>query len=75
VAAIAKSDVAALASVLDERAFVLGDKPRSVDATVYGFLSNIIDVPMTTSLSEAVRSFPNLVAYAERMRSRYYVQR
>lgn len=72
VSAIGRADVAALSALLGDRPFVLGEKPRSVDATVYGFLSNVLDVPMETSLSEAVREHANLTAYAARMRARYY---
>jgi len=73
VANMAALDIDAVAEILGSRPFLLGLRPRSVDATVYAFLSNIIDVPVDTSLARSVRRHRNLVEYSERMRSRYFV--
>lgn len=64
-------DLDALAALLD-REFVLGADPRTVDATVYGFLSAFLAHPFESTLGDAVRARPQLVAYVERMADRYW---
>jgi len=70
--AIGVEDLAALAEMLGEQPYFLGDQPSSVDAAAYAFLANILDVPLDMPLLRAVRTHANLCAYCERMRARYY---
>ncbi|MEO8699128.1 MAG: glutathione S-transferase family protein [Kofleriaceae bacterium] len=71
IAARASADIAAIAALLGDAAFMLGAEPRSLDATVYAFLANVLDVDMATTLQQATEAHPTLVAYAARMRARY----
>jgi glutathione S-transferase len=65
-------DLAAIADVLGDKPFLLGDEPTEVDAVAYGLLPNIMLVPLASPVKDAALARPNLVAYVERMRSRYY---
>lgn len=57
----------ALASLLGEQVYFLGDKPSSVDATAFAFLANILYTPLHDPLKKHALSLPALGAYCERM--------
>lgn len=70
--AMAEADVAALAEILDEKPYFLGDSPTSVDAAAYAFLALLLWSPLPPALAGSVGKHANLVAYCERMKARYY---
>ena len=61
------ADLAALAVLLGDRPYCLGDAVTSVDATGYAFLANILVPPVETPLKRAAQGIANLVAYHDRM--------
>ena len=67
VLAMNAADFVALAGVLGERPYLLGDRPSSVDATAYAFTHGILAFPVETPASEVIRARPNLMAYVERV--------
>jgi glutathione S-transferase len=67
IAAIGEGDVRALALLLGDRPFFLGDRPSSVDASVYGVTHGMHQIPLREPASELIRELPNLVAYDQRM--------
>jgi len=67
--AIGGRDIQALATLLGDRPYMLGDKPTSLDASATGFLVNILQAPLETRLKADTARHINLVAYAERMRT------
>jgi len=69
--AMGERDVAALSAILGERTFVLGESPSTSDATAFAFLSSSLDFPVTTPITEAIRSHPNLVRYHAHVRRAY----
>ncbi len=69
---LAADDLASLAGYLGDKPYFLGDKPTSIDATVYAFVANTVQTPLETPIQQAVREYPNLAVYAERMRQRYF---
>jgi glutathione S-transferase len=69
--AFGKRDLDALAGILGDRAYVLGDRPSTIDATAFAFLSSILDFPVVTPLTVAIRAHDNLVAFHRRMREQY----
>nr|AYM52911.1 glutathione S-transferase [Sorangium cellulosum] len=69
---IGKADVSALATLLGDQPFMLGPEPSSVDATVYAFVLGLLRFPADSPLKRHAEAQPNLVAYCERMRQRYY---
>ena len=67
--ALGARDLEALATLLGDRPYMLGDKPTSLDASAAGFLINILQAPIESSLKADTARHANLVAYAERMRA------
>ncbi|MEZ4313960.1 MAG: glutathione S-transferase family protein [Polyangiaceae bacterium] len=70
--AMAAEDIAALASLLGDRPYFLGDHPTSTDAAAYAFLALSLWAPVPAGLTGVTARHPALVAYCERMRARYY---
>jgi len=69
---IGSIDISALADFLDAKPYLMGDSPTSLDATAYAFLANIILVPLDSALKRHALKYPQLEAYCQRMRARYY---
>ncbi|AXK38164.1 glutathione S-transferase family protein [Crenobacter cavernae] len=68
----AARDIDAVAAILGDKPFLLGDTPCGTDATVYAFVIGIACPVFQTPLIERVARHANLVAYVERMRARFY---
>jgi glutathione S-transferase len=68
----AERDLQAVSDFLAAKPFVMGDAPRTVDASAYGILTSIIDAQVPTPLQPIGRGFKNLVAYTRRMREAYF---
>lgn len=69
---LAVDDLAALSAFLGDKPYVMGDEPATIDATAYGFLAALLVPPIASPLKDAALALPNLMAYTERMRSRYF---
>lgn len=67
-----KEDIKALSILLGAKPFFLGDKPRTIDATAYGFMVQQLNVPWESELKEYTKSFKNLVEYSKRMQALYW---
>jgi len=67
-------DLQALSDVLGAKPFFMGETPRTVDATAFGLLTNIIDIKLETPMKPIARGFPNLVDYTARMRGKYFAE-
>ncbi len=61
-----------LSGVLGARDFMLDDRPRSLDMSVYASLANIIDQRHSNPLQVHARGIDNLVAYCQRMQQLCY---
>ena len=70
--AIGCRDVSALSELLGDQPFFLGDEPTSIDATGYGFLANLLWVPIDLPIRRHAQTLPNLEAYCQRMKARYF---
>ena len=70
--AMGNGDIAAIANVLGERDFLMGDKPSSIDAVGYAFLANLLWAPVASPLKDEAMKHANLQAYCQRMKARYY---
>ena len=68
----AKQDLAALAGMLGDRNYMMGDRLCSVDATVYGILACICFPDFDTPLKTAARNHSNLLAYCERITEEFF---
>jgi glutathione S-transferase len=65
--AMAREDLAAASIMLGSRRFFMGSQTSTIDAVAYGFLSNILLVPMDTELRRIADEFPNLRRFCEQM--------
>ena len=70
--AIGRADLDALADLLGEQDFFLGQTPTSIDATAYAFLANVLAAPPDSPLARHASAMPVIPAYCRRMRERYY---
>jgi glutathione S-transferase len=64
--------VFAVATLLGNKPFLLGETPSSFDAVVYSFLVSIIANPVDTELKQYTLSQTNLVRYCAHFKSRYF---
>jgi glutathione S-transferase len=68
---IGKADLKAMSMCLGDKPFFMGSTATSIDASAYSFLANIL-VPLKSPLQDYGMGFPNLWAYCERMKTKYY---
>lgn len=61
-----------LSELVGDGPWLLGDAPRTVDATAWAFLYSLHDAPFDNAVRAKMKSLPNLVAYVERGRARYW---
>ncbi len=70
--AIGRRDISALADFLGDKSYFMGSEPCTLDASAYAFVSNLIWPPVESALKKHALQFPQLQAYCERTRSRYF---
>jgi glutathione S-transferase len=63
---------AVLEPMSDGRPFFFGSKPTGVDAIVFASLATTVLSPIESPIRDALRSHPGCLAYAERMRARFF---
>jgi len=64
---LARADLAAVAELLADRPFFLGDRITTLDAIAYGCLANILLVPLETELKRIALEWPSLTSWCEAM--------
>jgi glutathione S-transferase len=69
--AIGCRDVTAVADMLADQPFMLGDAPTSIDAVAYAFLANLLWAPVESPIRHHAAARPTLEAYCQRMKSRF----
>jgi glutathione S-transferase len=65
-------DWRAVLTVMGDGPFFFGDEPTGVDAIIFGALATSVLTPIESPIRDFLRSQPALVAYAERMRARFF---
>lgn len=65
--AFGADDLEAIAAYLSITPFAVSNEPTSFDATLYAFLSNILDKTIVTPLTMALLKHESLVSYCDRM--------
>jgi len=70
--AMGAGDLDAIAELLGDRPFLLGDAPRTVDATVFAFLEATLGYPVDGEIKRHAASHANLVGYRKRIRERWW---
>jgi glutathione S-transferase len=69
--AIGCRDVTAVADMLADQPFMLGDAPTSIDAVAYAFLANLLWAPVESPIRRHAAARPTLEAYCQRMKARF----
>ena len=72
VVAMGVADVDAIAELLGDRPFLLGDRPRTVDASVFAFVDAILAFPAESAVRRRAAEHARLVAYRQRIRDRWW---
>jgi glutathione S-transferase len=72
IAEMGKADLTAVAAILGDKPFLLGEQPSSFDAAVYAFLVNILVFPVDSPLRRFAQQQPTLVQYVERFQQRFF---
>jgi glutathione S-transferase len=70
--AFGRRDLDAIAAALGDKPFLHGEEPKAADAALGGFLMAILCENFQGPLLEGARAHPALVAYAERIRERFF---
>ncbi|MBI3452013.1 MAG: glutathione S-transferase family protein [Rhodospirillales bacterium] len=70
--ALGVADMRAIADFLADKPFLMGAEPTGADASVYPIVACLIDPPFDSPPKAEALRHANLVAYAARMRSRYF---
>jgi glutathione S-transferase len=65
---LGKADIDAIVTLLGNNTFFFGEQYASIDATLWGFLTLILNTPVPSLIGDYARTFPALVAYDKRMR-------
>jgi len=65
-------DCRAVLTVMSDGPYFFGDEPTSADAIVFGALATTVLTPIESPIRKFLRSQPGCVAYAERMRARFF---
>lgn len=64
----------ALSDLIGDKPYVFGDKPCSLDATLFAFLAEFILAELDNSFNEIAREYSVLVKYCQRIYKAYYVE-
>jgi len=72
IAELAACDIAALATMLGNKPYLMGDEPCGTDASLFGMVTSILTPPLESPLRDAMNKHRNLVAYRDRLTQRYF---
>lgn len=72
IAELGTRSIDALATLLDDKPWLMGDAPSGVDATAFGMLACVLTPFFDTPLRRAAEAHANLAAYVARMMRRHY---
>ena len=72
VADLARRSFAALSELLGDQPFLFGDTPTGTDASAYATLTAALSTQFESDVRKAAESFPNLVAFRDRMQARFH---
>jgi glutathione S-transferase len=70
--ALGIQDLTAVSDYLGGKPFFFGATPTGTDATVYGYLANLLEVPLDSPPTRFARGRGNLVDHCARMRERFF---
>lgn len=70
--ALGIADWTAISDLLGDKPFFFGERPTSIDAVLFGFVTSISVFPYESPLKRHVAGLSNLLAHRDRMRQRYF---
>jgi glutathione S-transferase len=70
--AIGRQGMSALATLLGDKPYLMGDQPCSTDAMLFGAINSSLCPHFEHPMKAVIGAHPNLVAYEARMRQRYF---
>lgn len=70
--ALAIADIDALATLIGDKAFLLGEKPCGADAMVFAFVASFLAPAFDTPIRTAAERHANLAGHRDRIRRRYF---
>ncbi|MGH6936771.1 MAG: glutathione S-transferase family protein [Methylocella sp.] len=69
---LAIADINALATLIGDKAFLMGEKPCGADATVFAFVASFLTPVFDTSIRTAAERHANLIGYRDRILKHYF---
>lgn len=66
-AALAAANIDAVATLLGNKAFLMGERPCGADAAVFGFVACFLDPELSSGIRAAAEKHPNLIRYRDRI--------
>lgn len=72
VVAFGAADLESCAELLGDQPFLLGDRPRTVDCTLFACLEGLLGFPVDSPLKARIAARANLVDYRRRIRERWW---
>jgi glutathione S-transferase len=71
---IAKKDLNSLSNFLNDKRFLFGDKPSTVDAALFGTLVQFTDTPLNNDKLKLFieQNTPNLIEFVKRMKAEFW---
>jgi glutathione S-transferase len=72
IASLMNRAIDALAAILGDKPYLMGNEPCGADATAYAFTLGVLCPAFESPMRGRAASHANLVAYAERMRARFH---
>jgi glutathione S-transferase len=69
--AVGLRDLRAIVALLGDKPFLMGPEPTEIDTVAYGFLANILKVPIASPIKDEGLRQANLVAYVDRAEARF----
>jgi glutathione S-transferase len=72
IAKLATGDIDALAAILRDKPYLMGERPCGSDAFVFGIVTSILTPPLDNALRTTMQKHANLVAYRDRMTRQFF---
>jgi glutathione S-transferase len=69
---LAVADINALAALIGDKTFLMGEKTCGADATVFAFVASILTPVFDTQIRAAAERHPNLASYKDRITRLYF---
>src|SRR5260370_31554412 len=69
---LAIRDLDALAAILADKLYLMGEQPCSADAAVFGMVASLLTPTLDSRVIEAARNHSNLVRYRDRIMDRWF---